>query len=149
LLIDPEWLPWFCVLAPDAVADPVVPIRKAETALATYPAGIRHYTLGILGAALYRAGRLDEAIRRLELSDRDWTGVGVARNWAFLAMAHHRMGHREDARRWLEKLRAYAPGNATQFFWESVEIGILRREAESLISHAEIPADPFQPPRPG
>ncbi len=149
VLRDAEWLPWFCVLVPDAVADPVVPIQKAETAMASYPAGIRHYTLGILGAALYRADRLEEAIRRLEQSDRDWTGVGVARNWAFLAMAHHRLGHRQDSRRWLEKLQAYAPGNATQFFWESVEIGILRREAEVLLSDAEAPVEAAQPPGPG
>ncbi len=48
-------------------------------------------------------------------------------------MAHYRLEHRGEARRWLDKIRASAPSNASGFSWEDVEIGILRREAEALI----------------
>ena len=30
-------------------------------------------------------------------------------DWAFLAMAHHRLGHRDEARRWLDRLREHQP----------------------------------------
>jgi tetratricopeptide (TPR) repeat protein len=148
VLRDPEWVPWFCVLAPGAVPDLDLPIRLAETVLPSYTAGMQHYVLNILGAALYRAGRYDEAVRRLEQSASDWSGVGAARNWVFLAMAHHRLGHREEARLWLEKLRAYAKRELATEFWEHVEIGILQSEAESLLSSAELPADPSYTPGP-
>jgi tetratricopeptide (TPR) repeat protein len=142
VLRDPEWVPWFCVLDRDAVPDPDLPIHLAEAVLPSFPAGIQQYVLNILSAALYRAGRYDEAVRRLKQSAGDWSGVGATRNWAFLAMAHHLLGHREEARRWLEKLRAYAKRELATEFWEHVETDMLHREAESLLSSAELPADP-------
>ena len=48
-------------------------------------------------------------------------------------MAHHRLGHRDEAKRWLDKLVAYQPKEGADFSWDDVEIRILRREAESLI----------------
>jgi Flp pilus assembly protein TadD len=57
----------------------------------------KSYWLNTLGAALYRAGRFDEAIRRLEegLQSR---GGGNPADWPLLAMADHRLGHRDQAR---------------------------------------------------
>ena len=54
----------------------------------------------------------------------------------YLAMAHHRLGQGEEASRWLEKLRAYRPP-ASDDFWHTVEIDILRREAEKLIAELD------------
>ena len=59
-------------------------------------------------------------------------------DWAFLSMAHHRRGERSEARRWLDKLRSYKPTNAASpFSWNAVEIGILRREVESVVMSGE------------
>ena len=56
-----------------------------------------------LGAALYRAGRYQEAIETLGKVDRPDTGSPTA--LTFLAMSHHQLGHQEQARAVLARLR--------------------------------------------
>src|SRR5262245_49427163 len=63
-----------------------------------------------LGACLYRAGRFGEAILLLQEATSVWengaakpTSYSPAYTWFFLAMAHQRLGHAEEARRWLDK----------------------------------------------
>jgi hypothetical protein len=60
------------------------------------------YRIG-LGAALYRAGRYQEAVESLEEADRLDKDSPAA--LAFLAMAHHQLGQREKARAALARLR--------------------------------------------
>src|SRR5205807_850000 len=68
----------------------------------------------------------------------------------FLAMAHQRLGHGEEARRWLseavrvadQELAAKSPPP-----WNRrVTLQILRREAEGLIGRSPLPGPP--PPNP-
>ena len=40
---------------------------------------------------------------------RSGAGRGVPQDWAFLAMAHFRLGHRDLARRWLDRFRDRSP----------------------------------------
>ena len=61
---------WYCVLAADALPDLNAPVRMAEAALAAFGPDQKRVALNTLGAALYRAGRFDEAIQRLEESVR-------------------------------------------------------------------------------
>ena len=89
--------------------------------------------LQTLGAALYRAGRFEEAVRRLDESIQTRGDGGDARGFAFLAMAHHRLGRRDEAKRWLDKLVSYRPEEGFDFSRDDVEVRILHREAESLI----------------
>jgi hypothetical protein len=126
---------WYCVLAPDAVEDPKALVRLAENALAAHPEGGRQRSdvLQTLGAALYRAGRFEEAVRRLDESMQTRGDGGDARGFAFLAMAHHRLGRRDEAKRWLDKLVSYRPEEGFDFSRDDVEVRILHREAESLI----------------
>jgi hypothetical protein len=65
--------------------------------------------LNTLGAALHRAGRFQEAISRLEEGIRKRDGTSLPQDWAFLSMAHQRLGHRREARRWLDRLWTYRP----------------------------------------
>ena len=64
-------------------------------------------------------------------------------------MAHHCLGHPQEARFWLDKLRAFRPSptdypDRTDYIWSDVEIRVLLREAEALIVYDPIfPADPF------
>jgi hypothetical protein len=124
---------WSCALAPTAVADHGAPVRIAEAALSASSEDRRSLVLTTLGAALYRAGRFDEAIRRLEENGQARGGSASPQASAFLAMALHRRGDHEAARRWLEALRAHNPGSDPRFSWDDVEIGILRGEAEELV----------------
>ena len=122
---------WCCIYAPDAVADLTVPVLMAEAALAGYPAAQKRYALNTLGVVLYRAGRIDEAIARLDESVKA-SGGGVPQDWVFLAMAHHKKGHAEEAGRWLEKTRAGVK--------DDPEVRILLREAEALLKETTPPA---------
>jgi eukaryotic-like serine/threonine-protein kinase len=139
-------LAWYCALAPGAVADPEAPVRLAEFAVNGFPAGQKHLALNTLGAVLYRAGRFEDAIRRLEEGTKARNGADEPLDWPFLAMAHHRLGHRDEARRWLDKLRNRQPSTDPNQFWEELEIRLLRSEAEAVILYDPVfPADPFAP----
>src|SRR5262249_4693268 len=130
---------WSCVLVPDAVADREAPIRLAEAALARWSEGEKSDVLNTLGAALYRAGRFEEAIHRLNESSKTRSDNGIPKGFAFLAMAHHHLGHQHDAKHWLDKLIA-SQINEVPSSWGDIEIHILRREAESLIPGSQHPA---------
>ena len=84
--------------------------------------------LNTLGAALYRAGRFEESIRRLEESIAGRNGESQPQDWVFLALAHHRLGHGAEARRWLDRFRAYRPIEKPYAFWSEQEIRLLRRK---------------------
>jgi hypothetical protein len=135
---------WSCVLVPDAVADREAPIRLAEAALARCSEGEKSDVLNSLGAALYRAGRFEEAIRRLNESSKTRGDEGGPKGLAFLAMAHHRLGHQDDAKHWLDKLIA-SRVNGVPGSWDDIEIRILRREAESLILGSTLATPPTAP----
>jgi WD40 repeat protein/serine/threonine protein kinase/tetratricopeptide (TPR) repeat protein len=131
-----------CVLVPEVASDPGMTVRLAETAVrgAVGPL-VKSNHLNTLGAALYRAGRCDEAIQRLEEAIQDRGGQATC--WAFLAMAQDRLGHHEGAFRWLDRLRKHQPAAPAQF-WDELEIRLLRSEAEAVILYDPIfPADPF------
>src|SRR5262249_26010959 len=100
--------------------------------------------LNTLGAALYRAGRYEAAIGRMEDAIQARDGVGAPGDWAFLALAHHRLGHRTEARRWLDRLREHQPSAGPAKFWNELEIRLLRSEAEAVILYDPMfPKDPF------
>ena len=63
---------------------------------------------------------------------------------AFLAMAHHRLGHRDESRRWLDRLGYRQPSAEPIDFWNELQIRLLRSEAEAVILYDPVfPADPF------
>ena len=100
--------------------------------------------MNTLGAALYRARRLDESIRRLEESIRERDGESLPQDWVFLALAHQQLGHRAEALRWLDRFQTYKPTEKPGAFWEELEIRLLRNEAVAGIIYDPVfPADPF------
>ena len=59
-------------------------------------------------------------------------------------MAHHRLGQRAEARRWLDRLREHQPSTDPTQFWDELAIRLLRSEAEALILYDPVfPDDPF------
>jgi tetratricopeptide (TPR) repeat protein len=121
-------------------------VRLAELGVSGAPDDQKAANLNTLGAALYRAERYEEAVRRLEEGIQKKKGVSDEADWVFLAMAHHRLGHYDEARRWLDRFRDRKPSLAPNAFWEELEIRLLRAEAEAVVLWDKIfPADPFAP----
>ena len=105
------------MLAADAAVYGEALVHLAEAGVAGRPERGRERSdvLNTLGASLYRAGRFGEAIRRLNESIQALDGGDVPKGFAFLAMAHHRLGHGDEAKRWLDKLVAYQPKDGRRF----------------------------------
>lgn len=132
-----------CVLSPEANVDSEPLLRLAHVATR-----LHHGNDRIVGAACYRTGDFAQAAKEIEKSTR--IRVPRAWEWCFLAMAHHRLGHDEQARIYLrsakdwmtaadEKVsiddpppRAYWSG-----FTERFEFPLLYAEAQALIDSQE------------
>jgi hypothetical protein len=135
---------WSSVMAMSEELDLSELVRLAELAVNGAPEHQRAILLNTLGAALYRAGRFAEAVRRLEEGVQKRGGVSVEADWVFLAMAHHRLGHDDAARRWLDRFRDLRPRVAPNTFWGELEIRLLRAEAEAVVLWDPVfPDDPF------
>ncbi len=134
-----------CVLGSGAAADPAVPVRLAELLAGFDGDGTEKADASsTLGAVLYRDGRSADAIGRLEEAIRIRGEEGAPRDWAFLAMSHHRLGHPDEARSWLDKLRQHQPSADPNEFWRELEIRLLCNEAEAVILYdPAFPEDPF------
>jgi tetratricopeptide (TPR) repeat protein len=143
-------------LAPDAVRDWPKAIALAEIAQRRDPKDPDYECA--LGAILFRAGRFEEAIRHLKEADRlapppgDSGGVLMAETWFFLSMAHHRFGHHEEAKKWLDKAVAWTDkilddekkGTVAVRWNRRLTLKLLREEAETLLK----PSPPPQPSKP-
>jgi hypothetical protein len=146
---------WSSVMAVSEEPDLSETVRLAELAVNGVPEDRKWWFLSTVSAALYRAGRFAEAVRRLEDGIQKRKGRSSEADWVFLAMAHHRLGHHDEARRWLdrggersERVRFPVRGSgfASHEFWVKLEIRLLRAEAEALVLWDPIfPADPFAP----
>ena len=135
---------WSCALAPDAVADYVPALALAERSLAGQPED--PMAMQTAGALLYRAGRHEEAVVRLEQArslpeSRQSTPTYA---WLFLAMAHHRLGHTEEARHWLNEavstiekaIADHERGTVALPFQRRLTLKLLRDEATALLGLA-------------
>jgi WD40 repeat protein/serine/threonine protein kinase/tetratricopeptide (TPR) repeat protein len=120
---------WTCALGPDGQSDYTRAVALARHGL-TAPPALRHIALNTLGAILYRAGRYEEAIARLQ-EGITLRGQAVPQDLPFLAMAHHRLSHPTEAREYLARLSAIRP--SAGFSWDNFEVEVLRREAKAII----------------
>jgi WD40 repeat protein/tetratricopeptide (TPR) repeat protein/tRNA A-37 threonylcarbamoyl transferase component Bud32 len=124
---------WMCALGPDAVPDFQPLLRRVETAAAQVPAAAKHDVLNTVGALLYRAGRYQDAIDRLQEGIAANKGQGVFEDFAFLAMAMQRLGRTEEAKRWLEQVRAQKRTEEDKQFWHNLRVDLLRQEVETVV----------------
>jgi tetratricopeptide (TPR) repeat protein len=155
---DPDvQIPLWVRLLDDPPVDPVDLVRRAEKYITSHPGAGKY----VLGAALLRAGRLDEAIPQFEASlavEPGWSNSGM--NAYGLALSHHRLRHPKQAREWLDRAESWlnrldrtyaadAPGvltgqpqvPVTFEYW--VYAQVLHREAAGAILDASFPSDPF------
>jgi serine/threonine protein kinase/WD40 repeat protein/Flp pilus assembly protein TadD len=126
--------------------DPLLAARMAAFAVALAPGD--QTSLNTLGVAQYRASRFASAIETLQRSLAAGHGQFDAFDLFFLAMAHHRLGHRAEARpcfdravRWVSEQKALNPRHAS-------ELAAFRAEAESVLTGraGEMPDDVFAEP---
>jgi hypothetical protein len=134
----------------------------------------------LLAIALYRVGRYADSLSELESLQREWEravilqfGQSFMRPWptvildggtlswdavpglAFLAMAHHRLGHRERARAMLLDLRALVnkffkdPGRSSGRFrhYDAADIHMRRAWYANLLREAEALIEGRSPPK--
>jgi hypothetical protein len=138
-----------CSLAVEAVSDLPGLIEVSERSTRWESRNER-----AVGAVLFRAGRLEEALQRFEqahqaIPPRAW-------DWLFLAMIHGGLGHPSEARRLLQQADQWiaeadkAPSGTGEEGprWNNLSerptVLILRREAEAVIIYDPIfPTDPF------
>jgi serine/threonine protein kinase len=141
-----------CVLSPTPVVDPNELVRRAERMNARERA---FWTVYIEGLALYRAGRYQQAVERLEESlTMDPTWVARAINYPPLAMAYFRLGNPDEARRslalaekaiddWTDTIVRLPVDSTLPIPWyDWVECRLYYREATLLITGSPPADDP-------
>jgi hypothetical protein len=132
-------LAWCCKMGPIGDEDAQQVERVAREAYAAAPDNPR--ARSELACALYRAGKIDESLEHTqalwdsEVTNRVWSGV-------WLALAHARLGHVDEAQKCLavsiesRKGLNWPDGS----FWP-LEHDILQREVEMLLEVAQPKAD--------
>ncbi len=144
-----------CVLAPDSACDLSQVVTLAQRA---YESNLKKPDyLATLGAALYRAGRFDEAKKRFaEAIEATPSGssdlYAVTYSHLFLAMALRRLGRPEEARQWLNQavqtIDKTAPLGEQKVVegWDSIlPLEILRQEAEKVLAESHTQSDVEDP----
>jgi tetratricopeptide (TPR) repeat protein len=131
-----------------AARDPGLAARMATFAVELAPG--EQVSLNTLGVAHYRSGRWSSAIETLERSLAAGRGQFDGFDLFFLAMAHHRLGHRAEARacfdravRWVSEQKIIDPRHAS-------ELAAFRAEAETVLARpsGELPEDVFEHSKP-
>jgi WD40 repeat protein/serine/threonine protein kinase/tetratricopeptide (TPR) repeat protein len=140
-----------CSLAAEAVSDMQGLIEVSKRSTRWVASNER-----AVGAVLFRAGRLEEALKRFEQGQKVFEPR--AWDWLFLAMIHSRLGHKTEAHRFLQQADQWivaadkAPPAAEEEGprWaspvEKPTILLLRSEAEAVVRCDPVfPTDPFAP----
>ena len=138
-------LAWLFATGPEPLRNPTEALEHARHAV-RLAQGEAIY-LNTLGVALYRAGHHSEAITTLEESLAAGHGQTDAFDLFFLAMAHQKLGHTDQARACFDRaVRWWAERKNLPAQYLS-ELTGFRAEAEGLlaVTRAELPANAFAP----
>ena len=90
--------------------------------------------LETLGVTLYRAGRFADSIKVLAERVKIHKEGGGSYTWLFLALAHKRLGHHEEARQWFDKFAAWYGKQQFKTWQERLQWQRLHQEAKALVS---------------
>jgi tetratricopeptide (TPR) repeat protein len=147
-----DWLAYTGGLVNDAVKASRL-VEMAESALERNRNAFVYHAAGM---AHYRAGAFERAMERFEesLKKPGWSSGGGRASELGLALAHHRLGHVQEAQHWLDHAEqwydkairdalASPTGRATLLWWPDwPSFVVLRREAHKLIRGVDVPDDP-------
>jgi hypothetical protein len=138
---------WGLATEPEPTRDPQRALSLACRAVELAPK-VAIY-LNTLGVAQYRAGQLTEAIATLEKSLAAGKGESDAFDLFFQAMAHHRLGHADQARACFDRAVRWWGERKNLPAQYIPELTSFRAEAEAVLAlagpSAELPADVFAP----
>jgi eukaryotic-like serine/threonine-protein kinase len=138
---------WILATGPIMQRDHERAVALARRAVALAP--VEQVFLNTLGVALYRTGQDAEAIpilkRSLEAGKGEFDGFDLF----FLAMAHHRLDHRAEARDCLDRAVNWLARQKNLNAGYAEELARFRAEAEALLAGPtdEMPEDVFAPSR--
>ena len=131
-----------CSLSPSPPIPKDQLMRLAERADAKTPRQRRNTDMNILGVALFRAGRADDAIKKLDEAMKSRSQGGIVEDWLFLALAHQSLGHTDKAREWFARadgeLKKAQTGSSRSdgrvlTWWLRIELDALFQEAKSAL----------------
>jgi tetratricopeptide (TPR) repeat protein len=125
-----------CLLAPEAIADPIRALELAKQARSDSPQP--PWFIYTLGMAHLRAGELEEAARRfLEALDVTPTWEAHFLNWLGLALAQHQRGESVEARQSFGKAVELMERHPGLYVLDRLEGQLLLCEAEQLLGKPE------------
>jgi tetratricopeptide (TPR) repeat protein len=103
--------------------------------------------LNTLGIVQYRAGRYEEAIAAFERSLAAGSGLSDGFDLFFLAMAHHRLRHGEEARRYFDRGLQWLGNQHGMRERDARELAAFRSEAQAVLAGpaGELPDNVFAP----
>ncbi len=129
---------WLLATCPDAkVRDAPGAVSRAKKALELQPQeGIYWNTLGV---AHYRMGDWKDAVTILENSMEILNGPFESFNTFFLAMAHWKLGEKEQARKWYDQAVQWMEKNQPRNEEQSEELRRFRAEAAELLGIKDRP----------
>jgi WD40 repeat protein/tRNA A-37 threonylcarbamoyl transferase component Bud32 len=129
------------VVVPDVVPDAAELIQLADKAQESRI--VRHHVIKLRGAALYRAGRFQEAAEALRRAIREEGKGGDRWEQLFLAMALHQLQQKPEAQQWLDQAirgtealqgNAMSVPKGDELDWTyRLDVAMLRLEAEALL----------------
>jgi tetratricopeptide (TPR) repeat protein len=120
-----------CAVAPEAIADlkPAMDLARIVVQLN----GSNAIGRNTLGSILYRAGQYQEAVKELNEAIKLGGTGGSDLNYVFLAMAQHRLGQTDEARKSLAQAVDAVEKNPPTEWVYRLTWQLLRREAEQLL----------------
>jgi tetratricopeptide (TPR) repeat protein len=136
---------WTLATGPVEERDPERAVTLARRAVELSPG--QQMLLNTLGVVLYRTGQYAEAVSVLEQSLAAGKGQFDAFDLFFLAMAHHRLGHADQARACFDRAVRWWGGRQNLPAQYVPELTSFRAEAEAVLAGpgGELPADVFAP----
>ena len=124
-------LAWFLVMSPEpCLRDAARALRLAQKGVAAQPDSANYRNT--LGVAWYRSGDDRAAVAELEKAMSLQAG-GTPFDWFFLAMAHWRLGDRDEARKFFNRSVEWMANRKSH----DDELCRVRAEAEAMLADAQ------------
>jgi tetratricopeptide (TPR) repeat protein len=129
-------------LTPGAIADTDRLVQLAEKGLTPNPK--ENWRQIVVLLAYLRAGQYERVLKQYE----EYAEVKILpESWLALALAHYRLGHADEARRWLKKANDWYDEETRTIldgrfrlprwgWWDYAQFRVLRAEAQTLIDGA-------------